>query len=273
MEKARKGVVRVEGTTGGGSGFVVDSAGYILTNEHVIAGQTRLTAVFDDGTRLTARVIGADAGRDIALLKVDASRRQLTMLTLATEVREGEEVVALGYPLDLRDRMTVTKGIVSALRTSGGVAYVQTDAAINPGNSGGPLLNSRGEVVGMNTFGIHDIPGRDFDAQGIGFAIKSDVLASRLALMMSGTQPTPTPTQEPRTRTSGDIFGPENGSLDHDPNDGFIPTFDSGVDVADFVAEATFTTPHAIARKTWSSGFLIRRTGPDHIARGRYPQH
>ena len=253
--------MRVEGTTGGGSGFVVDTAGYILTNEHVIAGQTRLTAVFDDGTRLTARVIGADAERDIALLKVDASGRQLTVLPLASEVREGEEVVALGYPLELGDRMTVTQGIVSALRTYGGVAYVQTDAAINPGNSGGPLLNSRGEVVGMNTRTRRDIPGRDFDAQGIGFAIKSDVLASRLALMKSGTQPTPTPTQKPRTHTSGDSFGPESGSLDHDPNDGFIPTFDSGVDVADFVAEATFTVPHSIARRTWSSGFMIRRTG------------
>ena len=253
--------MRVVGTTGSGSGFVVDAAGYILTNEHVVADQTRLTAVLDDGTRLTARVIGADAGRDIALLKVDASRRQLTVLTLATEVREGEEVVALGYPLNLGDRMTVTKGIVSALRTYGGVAHVQTDAAINPGNSGGPLLNSRGEVVGMNTRTRRDIPGRDFDAQGIGFAIKSDVLASRLALMMSGTQLTPTPTQQPRTDTSGDTFGPESGSLDHDPNDGVIPTFDSGVDLADFVAEATITTPHAIARSTWSSGFQIRRTG------------
>ena len=97
---------------------MVDSDGYILTNEHVIAGQDRLTIVFDDGARLRAQVVASDAARDIALLRV-ATTRQLTALPLATEVREGDEVVALGYPLDLRDRMTVTRGIVSAFRTFG----------------------------------------------------------------------------------------------------------------------------------------------------------
>ena len=104
----RLSVVRVEGTSSIGSGFIVDSTGYILTNEHVIAGQDRLTIVFDDGTRLTPQVIGYDSAQDIALLKVDAPGRPMTALPLATEVREGEDVVALGYPLGLADRMTVT---------------------------------------------------------------------------------------------------------------------------------------------------------------------
>ena len=92
-------------------------------------------------------------------------------------------MVALGYPLNLKDRMTATRGIVSAFRTFRGVAYIQTDAAINPGNSGGPLMNLSGEVVGMNTLVRREIQGRDFDAQGIGYAIKFDVLSSRLEIL------------------------------------------------------------------------------------------
>ena len=185
VESTRDGVVRIAGTTGSGSGFVVDSAGYILTNEHVIDGAGLLTVIFDDGTRVAPRVVALDSVRDIALLKVESTRR-LTALPFATEAREGEEVVALGYPLDLAERLTVTRGIVSAFRNYEGRALVQTDAATNPGNSGGPLLNLKGEVIGMNTFVRREIQGRDYDAQGIGFAIRYDVLSSRLALMMSG---------------------------------------------------------------------------------------
>ena len=260
VEKVRLSVVRVEGTSGGGSGFIVDSTDYSLTNEHVIVGQDRLTIVFDDGTRLTPQVIGYDSVQDIALLKVDAPGRQMTALPLATEVREGEDVVALGYPLDLGDRMTVTRGIVSALRTFGNVAYVQTDAAINPGNSGGPLLNLGGEVVGMNTSALRAIQGQEFFAQGIGYAIRSDFLSTRFALMKSGgySRPTAEPTQRPTTSQAA--YGPADGSLEHDPDDGFIPTFDSDMNVADFVVDATFTTPHDLAGRNWSSGFLLRRT-------------
>ena len=138
VELARAGVVRIEGTTGYGSGFVIDSAGYILTNAHVIEGQSRLTVVFDNSKRLSAQVISADATRDVALLKVNPTE-ELTVLQFATNVREGDEVVALGYPLDLFESITITKGIVSALRSSLGVSYIQTDAALNPGNSGGPF--------------------------------------------------------------------------------------------------------------------------------------
>ncbi len=197
VESVRAGVVRIAGTSGSGSGFVVDSDGYILTNEHVIAGQDRLTIVFDDGARLRARVVAYDSARDIALLKVDTTL-SLIALPLAEEVREGEDVVALGYPLDLRDRMTATRGIVSAFRTFRGVAYVQTDAATNPGNSGGPLMNLSGEVVGMNTSVRREIQGRDFDAQGIGYAIKFDVLSSRLEILKSGVSSGPTSTPTPR---------------------------------------------------------------------------
>lgn len=182
VEQARAGVVRIQGTTGSGSGFVIDSDGYILTNEHVINGQPRLTVVFDNGARLTPHVIASDAYLDIALLKIEAAG-QLTVLPFAAEVRVGQEVIALGYPLNLGETMTITKGIISALRTAEGVRYIQTDAAINFGNSGGPLLNRNGEVVGMNTTIL-----REESAEGIGFAIQYDVLSEQLQTMKSPRQ-------------------------------------------------------------------------------------
>ena len=255
VERTRAGVVRIAGTAGAGSGFVIDPAGYILTNEHVVGEAGRLSVVFDHGARLTPQVIATDAARDIALLKVE-STRQLTALPLATEAREGDEVVALGYPLDLEGGMSVTRGIVSAFRTYGGVAYVQTDAATNPGSSGGPLMNLRGEVVGMSSRGL-------LEAQGIGFAVRYDILSSRLALMMSDASsgvapPTRIAFLGPEEQST---FGPVSGALEHNPDDGLIPTFASKLDVADFVAEATFTSPHDVAGGTWSSGFLVRDAG------------
>ena len=115
----------------------------------------------------------------MALLKTE-STRSLTPLRFASDAREGEEVVALGYPFShvIGKSMSVTTGIVSSFRTYEGVAYLQTDTDINPGNSGGPLLNLRGEVVGMNARGL-----RGEDAQGINFAIRYDVLASRLSIL------------------------------------------------------------------------------------------
>ena len=261
--------MRIAGPAGSGSGFVVDSAGYILTNQHVIEGSGRLSVVFDDGTRLTPQVVASDAARDIALLKVETPSR-LTALPLATGTREGDQVVALGYPLGLRDRMTVTQGIVSAYRTFGGVAYVQTDAAINPGNSGGPLLNLKGEVIGMNSSGRPE-------ADGIGFAIRYDVLSRRLAAMMSGAssvRPTPTRTPTPRAAAPQSVFGPVSGSLEHDTNR--LARFTSDTDVVDFVAEATFRIPRSITGDDWAAGFVMRsdnRTRGHVVGIGHFPGH
>ena len=256
VEGTRDGVVRIVGPAGAGSGFVVDADGYILTNDHVIAGPGQLTVFFDQGARLTPQVIASDPARDIALLKVESSR-PLKALPLATEAREGEEVVAIGYPLDLEGGMSVTQGIVSAFRSYGGVDYVQTDAATNKGSSGGPLLNRRGEVVGMSSRAL-------LDAEGIGFAIRYDMLSVRLALMMSDSWSGVAPPARARASTAAqprETFGPASGSLEHNPDDGFLPTFDSGMNVADFVADSTFTTPHDMPDRTWSSGFLLRRDG------------
>ena len=276
LTMARAGVVRIEGTSGAGSGFIVDPAGYILTNEHVVDGATRMTVVLDDGARLAARVVASDATRDIAMLKIETTH-QLTALPIATSTREGDQVVALGYPLNLRDGVTVTQGIVSAFRTFRGVAYIQTDAATNPGNSGGPLLNLRGEVVGMNTSGLREIPGSDYDAQGIGFAIRYDVLASRLPIMMSGAstgRPTPTRIPTPRAAAPQSTFGPVSGSLEHDANR--LARFTSDTDVVDFVAEATFRIPRSITGDGWAAGFVMRsddRTRGHVVGIGHFPGH
>ena len=252
-------MLRIVGDSSVGSGFVVDAAGYILTNEHVVAGQSRLTAILDDDTRLRARVVSADEQRDIALLRVEGTSG-LRPLPFATALKEGEDVIALGYPLNLSGTITITRGIVSALRWFDGVKHVQTDAAFNPGNSGGPLLNGRGEVVGMNSTVIRRIAGRDFDAQGIGFAITYDVLVERHAEMRCGTSPSPAPfIQAPITEVAERGFGPVSGRLAHDA-DSLIPEVDAKVDLTDSVIEATFVDTLSAQSRSWSHGFFIRRT-------------
>ena len=140
IDRTRKAVVRVTAGDSRGSGFVVDSNGYILTNAHVVYGEQAAAVIFENGLRIMADIIGLDPSADVALLKIPPNP-DLVVLPLATRISEGEDVLALGYPLNYLDSITITKGIVSALRTIDGIDYVQTDAAVNPGNSGGPLLN------------------------------------------------------------------------------------------------------------------------------------
>jgi putative serine protease PepD len=175
--RALPGVVSVQVRTGSGgssgSGFVFDDRGHIVTNSHVVAGTGSVSVVGADGRRLVAEVVGTDPASDIAVLRVSpsAALRPLAASDPAT-VRVGEPVLAVGSPLGLSG--TVTAGIVSALdrevRLGGSTRQtaVQTDASINPGNSGGPLVNARGEVVGVNT-AIATLEGGG--SIGIGFAV------------------------------------------------------------------------------------------------------
>jgi putative serine protease PepD len=177
--RALPGVVSVQVRTGSGaasgSGFVFDERGHIVTNSHVVGGGTggTVSVVGADGRRQNAEVVGADPANDIAVLRVD-NPGALTRLALADPngIRVGEPVLAVGSPLGLSG--TVTAGIVSALDRQvrlGGSARqtaVQTDASINPGNSGGPLVNARGEVIGVNT-AIATLEGGG--SIGIGFAV------------------------------------------------------------------------------------------------------
>src|ERR1051326_2592925 len=163
-----------------GSGFVIDGEGHILTNNHVVEGATKTTAKpgSSDATH-SAEVVGTDPASDIALLKVEAPADQLHPLALgdSSKVRVGDPVVAIGNPFGL-DR-TVTSGIVSALQRQiqapNGFSIdhvIQTDAAINPGNSGGPLIDSAGEVIGINS--QIETGGGGNGNVGIGFAIPID---------------------------------------------------------------------------------------------------
>ncbi|MFC0530124.1 S1C family serine protease [Phytohabitans kaempferiae] len=174
---ALPGVVQVRVGRSGGSGFAVDNQGHIITNNHVVASGDAVTVVGQDGRRLAAEVVGRDPGSDIAVLRVDPTSG-LRPLALAQpgSTRVGEPVLAVGSPLGLSG--TVTAGIVSALdrqvrlgNTGARRNAIQTDASINPGNSGGPLVNARGEVVGVNT-AIATLDGNG--NIGIGFAIPID---------------------------------------------------------------------------------------------------
>lgn len=157
---------------GQGSGFVISPDGFLLTNNHVAEGATEIKVKFENGDEYIAKLVGADADSDIALLKIDA-KKELPWLKLGDSeaLRVGDWVVAIGNPLGLGH--TVTAGIVSGkgriLPEEPLNDFIQTDASINPGNSGGPLLSVAGEVVGMNTAIIQG-------ANTVGFAIPSDHL-------------------------------------------------------------------------------------------------
>lgn len=156
---------------GVGSGIIFDPAGYILTNDHVVGGARRITVTLADGRQVPGRLIGSDPGTDLAVVKISASGLTPAVLGDSTNLRVGELAVAIGNPLGLEFQRSVTAGIISAvnrtIETDDGKVLenlIQTDAPINPGNSGGPLLNARGEVIGINT-------AKAQAAEGMGFAI------------------------------------------------------------------------------------------------------
>ena len=188
FEKAEPGVVRVntqnnqtENEVGGvGSGFVFDKKGHIITNAHVIDDATKTIVTFLDGRSYNAEIVGVDESTDIGVIKVSADLKLLHPLSLgdSANLKVGETITAIGNPFGLSGSMT--SGIISQmgrlLPSDSGFSIpdvIQTDAAINPGNSGGPLLNMRGEIVGINT-AIQSTTG---EFTGVGFAIPSQTVA------------------------------------------------------------------------------------------------
>jgi S1-C subfamily serine protease len=170
---------------GQGSGFILDRQGHIATNYHVVADAQNIEVQTMDKHRYKATVIGKDQRHDLALLQINAPNLQPVMLASSADLVPGQKVYAIGNPFGLNG--TMTSGIISAIRSIRGPMggeidnAIQTDAAINPGNSGGPLLNSRGEVIGINTL-IATNPNESVDqSAGIGFAIPIDTAKAVLA--------------------------------------------------------------------------------------------
>jgi putative serine protease PepD len=172
-----------------GTGWVYDSSGHIVTNEHVIDGATSVKVTFSDGSTATATVVGKDVSSDLAVLKVDVPSSKLTPLTLgdSSAVAVGAGVIAIGDPFGLAG--TVTSGIVSAtgreIQATNGAPIenaIQTDAAINHGNSGGPLFDLQGRVIGVTSQIESDTGGND----GVGFAIPSNTVKSVVSQLIAG---------------------------------------------------------------------------------------
>lgn len=186
-EKVADGVVNVTSTAvqgdfffnaipsqGSGSGSIIDNKGHVLTNHHVIANAQKLEVTLADGSKWSAKLVGSDPDSDLAVIKIDTPKEKLKVISMgdSKNLRIGQKVLAIGNPFGLQ--RTLTTGIVSSLgrtiRSEAGNMIedvIQTDAAINPGNSGGPLLNSDGEIIGINSAIISPSGG----SVGIGFAI------------------------------------------------------------------------------------------------------
>jgi putative serine protease PepD len=200
--RAYQGVVEITVTEGGsaspipgggeaqaqGSGWVYDSDGHIVTNDHVVDGSTSIKVRFWDGRTYSASIVGTDKSTDLAVIKVDAPSSELHPLAVGNskDLQVGDGVVAIGSPFGLEE--TVTSGIVSALHRAiqGQTNFtindsIQTDAAINHGNSGGPLLNTQGQVVGVNAQIKSDSGGNE----GVGFSIPSSTVKSVASQLIS----------------------------------------------------------------------------------------
>ena len=225
-------MVRIETRNSGGSGVIFETEGqtaYIITNQHVVAGIPEVSVTVNDSTEYRGTVLGTDRVRDLAVVRICCGRFHALSFGDASSLDPGDEVIAIGYALRLSGEATITRGIVSAMRYSSSLRsdVIQTDASLNPGSSGGPLLSMSGRIVGVNTF-RRDKSESGRTAESVGFAISEETVQLRIPTLKAGSpDPTPAPTRRPRTTPSqeeGYGFGPVDGALWHDPEDGFIKT-------------------------------------------------
>ena len=272
VRRARPAVVRISSGTGTGTGVIFDTqgrTGYVVTNEHVVEGQSRVNVTVNDSTTYNGNVLGVDATRDLAVVSICCGDFMALEFGDAAGLEAGDEVVNIGYALGIEGSATVTKGIVSALRwDSNHQAYViQSDAVINPGNSGGPMLSAVGQILGINTFKYEETAsGRP--TEGLGFAISAVTVQQRIPALRAGTTiPTATPTSPTPTPSVGQgyDFGPTNGDLRHDASGNYSKVVHANVFVSDMVVEATFVNPYAASAHSWDYGLFVRYDWRDDI--------
>lgn len=194
VARLRPSLAKIQTQTSHGSGFVYQENGLVATNAHVVDCCSTVKVSVNNRS-YSGTVLGMDGDADVAVVRINSSRRfQSAQLADANRVAVGDEVLALGFPLNLGNDPTVTRGIVSSRRSLNGHDYFQHDASINPGNSGGPLINLDGFVIGMNTW-------KRFDAEGVGFALSANEIDQRLHSLATGSPsatPHPGPTATPQ---------------------------------------------------------------------------
>jgi len=268
VRQTKPAIVYLKSLNKSGTGFFVTGTGVLVTNAHVARGEESLLTLLSGGQQVEAKVVYIDAELDIALAKVESPSAQIDFphlaLADAASIRQGESVLAIGNPGDAM-LFSVTKGIVSAVGkfpNAGQGTWIQTDAPINPGNSGGPLLNTRGEVIGINTLKLVRK-----NANGIGFALSSsdllDVLrrfypnvapASHVASSIA-SQPAPTET--------GALSQPANSSSPAAPDGVGTVSISSDPDGAEIFVDDKFhgNTPATLKIPTGSHSILLKFPG------------
>lgn len=181
VEEVRGGVVRVETGSGSGSGVIFDStadgSALVVTNHHVVEDANLIIIEVADSATYEGHIQGFDSVIDLAVVSICCGDFLQLPFGDASNIKPGSEVIAIGYPLDLPGAASVTRGIVSAIRSEGAFEFIQMDAPLNPGNSGGPLLSLSGEVLGINTFSARDM-------EGLGFAISERTVQAILPELM-----------------------------------------------------------------------------------------
>ncbi len=198
VEQVRGGVVRVETLDASGSGFIFETSddgnGLVLTNYHVVEGASHISVEVSDSQIYRGHIEGFDPDRDLAVVSICCGDFSVLSFGDVSSIKPGSEVIAMGYPLNLAGAASVTRGIVSAIRSDRDIEAIQIDAPINPGNSGGPLLSPYGEVLGINTFAL-------IDTEGLGFALSERTIRAILPEIKQKSSftvaATPTPAARP----------------------------------------------------------------------------
>jgi S1-C subfamily serine protease len=184
IQKASKAVFAIKIAKGHGSGFFINPHGYALSNYHVVKNNTTVKVIFPDGKEIEASVVKIIPENDLALLKLPGDDYPYLPLSWLDNIAVGQDVYAIGTPVDILLSRSVTKGIISAIRRGKSLTLIQTDASVNPGNSGGPLIDASGKVVGVITLRLSPSEGY----VGVGFAISSDDIVKNLHLKKAETE-------------------------------------------------------------------------------------